>query len=113
MGDQLNHSFQRNKGFGAPVDGNEGKESMFDLVPFAGGGRIVGYRDGEMFFVGQSLQGFLPQLVSHPIASSPIGGDQEFVRLGIEAFATVFPPSPCKCDYLMGSWPLRGLSTRL
>src|SRR5258708_19643956 len=47
-----------------------------------------------MFFVGQSLQGFLPQLVSHPIASSPIGGDQELMRLGIEAFATVFPPSP-------------------
>ena len=35
MGDQLNHRFQRRERFGAPVDGDERKEAMLDLVPTA------------------------------------------------------------------------------
>ena len=35
MRDQLNDGFQRRERFGTPVDGNEGKEAVFDLVPTA------------------------------------------------------------------------------
>jgi hypothetical protein len=35
MGDQLNDCFQRRQGLSPPVDGNERKEPMFDLVPRA------------------------------------------------------------------------------
>ena len=35
MRDQLNDGFQRRERVGTPVDGNEGKEAVFDLVPRA------------------------------------------------------------------------------
>ena len=35
MRDQLNNGFQRRERCGSPVDGNEGKEAMLDLVPRA------------------------------------------------------------------------------
>ena len=38
MRDQLNDGFQRRERVGTPVDGNEGKESMFNCVPLAGRG---------------------------------------------------------------------------
>jgi hypothetical protein len=31
--DQFNNGFQRGEWFGTPIDGNEGKEAVFDLVP--------------------------------------------------------------------------------
>src|SRR6266566_4063917 len=59
-----------------------------------GSGRIMSHGDREVFFIGQRLEGFLPQFVSHAIATSPIGSDQEFVSLGIKSFAKVLPPPP-------------------
>jgi hypothetical protein len=35
MRDQFNHGFQRGEWFSTPIDGNEGKEAVFDLVPTA------------------------------------------------------------------------------
>ena len=52
----------------------------------------MGYGDRELFFIRQDLQGFLPQLVAHAEAASPISRDQQFVRLGIEPFAARLPP---------------------
>ena len=34
MRNQLNHRFQRRERFGTPIDGNERKEPVLDLVPF-------------------------------------------------------------------------------
>ena len=50
--------------------------------------------DRQLFFIGQGLQGLLPQLVAHAIAAASISGDQQFVCLGIEPFAAVLPPPP-------------------
>jgi hypothetical protein len=94
MRDQLNDGFQGDERFGTPVDGNERKEPVFDLVPFAGGRRIMRHGDAELFFIGQGLQGLLPQLVAYAIAASPISGDQEFGCLRIQPFAAAFPPPP-------------------
>jgi hypothetical protein len=35
MRDELKNDLKGGEGFGSPVDRNEGKESMFDLVPTA------------------------------------------------------------------------------
>src|SRR5260370_22030631 len=94
MRDQLNDRFQRGERFGTPVDGNERKEAMLDLVPFAGGRRIMRHGDRKLFFSGQGLQGLLPQLVAYAIAASPISGDQEFGCLRIQLFAAALPPPP-------------------
>ncbi len=58
MRDQLQHDFKRGERFGSPVDGNEGKESMLNFVPLAGGRRIMSHRDRQVFFIGQFLQLF-------------------------------------------------------
>jgi hypothetical protein len=50
--------------------------------------------DRELFFIGQGLQGLLPQLVARPIAAAPIGGDEEVVCLGKKLFAIVLLPPP-------------------
>jgi len=49
------------------------------------------YGDGELFFIGQGLQGLLPQFVAHAIAASSIRSDQQVMRLRIEPFAVVLP----------------------
>jgi len=51
----------------------------------------MGDRDRELFFIGQRLQGLLPQRVAHTEAFSPISGDQQFVSRRIELFAAVLP----------------------
>ena len=71
MRDQLQHDFKGGERFGSPVDGNEGKESMLNLVPLAGGRRIMSYGDREVFFIGQFLQLFLPEPISGPIGAPP------------------------------------------
>src|SRR5712692_9313170 len=55
MREQFKNDLKGGERFGAPVDGNEGEEPMFDLVPFAGCRRIMTHRDAEMFFIGQLL----------------------------------------------------------
>ena len=60
VGDQFNDRFQRGQRLGAPVDGDKGKESVFDLVPFAGAWRKMADGDGEPGLVGQSLHLTLP-----------------------------------------------------
>src|SRR5258708_12931941 len=72
MRDQLNDGFQRRERLGTPIDGNEGKEAMLDLVPFAGGRRIMRHGDGELFLISQGLQGLLPQLVPLSIPPSSL-----------------------------------------
>ena len=52
MREQFQHDLQGGEGFGSPIDGNEGKESMFNLVPFARGRRVMRYRDRELFLIG-------------------------------------------------------------
>ena len=94
MRDQLNHRFQRCERFGTPIDGDERKEAVFDLVPLACSGRIMRDRDRELFFIGQGLQSLLPQLVAHAIAAPTVGCDQQFGCLRIESFAAALPPSP-------------------
>lgn len=92
MREQFKHDLKGGEGFGSPVDGNEGKESMFNLVPFAGGRRIMSHGDHQLFFIGQFLQLFLPEPISCPLGATSIGCDQQLLFSWIEHFATALPP---------------------
>jgi hypothetical protein len=41
MRDELKYDFQRREGFGTPIDRDKGKQTMLNLVPFAGGRWIL------------------------------------------------------------------------
>ena len=58
--DQLNDDLMADQRLSAPVAGDEGKQAMLDLVPFAGAGRQVTDGDRDIEFVGQLLQLQLP-----------------------------------------------------
>ena len=60
MRDEFNHRFQGNQGLGAPIEGDVGKEPMFDLVPFTRSRREMAHGDAEPGLVGQVLHLALP-----------------------------------------------------
>lgn len=94
MRKQFQHDLEGGKRFGSPVDRDEGKESVFDLVPFTGCRRILCHRDGELLFIDELLQLFLPESMFHAIGSTTISSDQESFFAGIERFPPLLPPSP-------------------
>ena len=55
-GNQLDDRAIAAQGLAAPVDGDERKQAMLDLVPLAGAGRQMADRDGKLEFVGQLLK---------------------------------------------------------
>ena len=105
MREQFQYDLKRDERFGSPVDGNEGKESMLNLVPLAGGRWLMSHRDREAFLVGKFLEFLLPKTISCPIRATPIRRDQQFVVIAIERFAKVSPPSSdtlhCKLSRIM------------
>jgi hypothetical protein len=58
MRDEFENDLKGGEGFGSPVDGNEGKQAMFNFVPLAGRRWVMNYRDRELFLVGQFLELF-------------------------------------------------------
>ena len=55
-GDQLDDGAVGAQGLTAPVDADERKETMLDLVPFAGSWREMANRNGKFELTGQFLQ---------------------------------------------------------
>src|ERR1700730_5610788 len=92
MRNQFKYHFQGDERLGSPIDGNEGKESMLDLIPFTGGWRKMDHRDGDLFFIGKFLQFFLPQSIPYPIGTTTISGDQQLALFWIERFSPLLPP---------------------
>ena len=60
-GDQIDDHAIADQGFGAPILGDEGEQTMLDLVPFAGSRREVMNFDRYAEFVGQPLQLAFPR----------------------------------------------------
>ena len=60
MRDEFNNCFQGDQRFGTPIEGDVGKEPMFDLVPFTGSWGEMAYRDAEPGLVGKLLHLALP-----------------------------------------------------
>ena len=66
---------------------------MLDLVPFAGAGREVAYRDGQRGLIGEFLQFQFPQPQAPSVAAPAVGGDQDRLRLRINAPTLSAPPT--------------------
>ena len=62
--DELKNDLKGGEGSGSPIDGNERKESMLDLVPFTSRRWIMSHGDREARLVGQLLQLLLPPSTS-------------------------------------------------
>jgi len=58
----------------APVDSDERKQAMLDLVPLAGAGRQVANRCGKLELVGQFLKLDFPKTHTISVAATTIGG---------------------------------------
>jgi hypothetical protein len=77
FGPLIGHDLVRHEGLSAPVLGDEGEETMFDLVPFARTGREMadGYREAEL--VDELLKLDLPQPEPIAVTASSIRSDKE------------------------------------
>ena len=71
MRDEFQNHFKRGEGFSPPVERNESKQSMLDLVPFAGGRWIMRHRDRQLFFIGQVLKLFFQSRFFTPLEPPP------------------------------------------
>src|SRR5262245_64439692 len=58
--DEVHDDLVCGKRTATPILGDETEQSVLDLVPLAGAGRKVTDMQGDVQFVGQNLQGFLP-----------------------------------------------------
>src|SRR5260370_23712747 len=95
MRNELKNELERREGCGSPVDGNERKEPMFNLVPFAGGRRILNHGDRELLFIGARPGAFSRhEAISRPIGAAPISRDQQRLFAWIKGFARLLPPPP-------------------
>jgi hypothetical protein len=54
--DELDDGFEAAQGLASPIEGNKGKEAMFDFIPFTGAGWQVTHRNGNPQGIGQGLQ---------------------------------------------------------
>ena len=92
--DQLDDHRMGEQRLAAPVLRNEGEEAMFNPVPFAGAGRVVGERDRQPGLIGEALQLALPEANAGAVAAAAIRGDQEPGGGAIALPAEGEPPTP-------------------
>ena len=59
-----------------PVQADEGKQSVLDLVPFAGSGRIVADRNRHTSLIAQRLELQFPRAGPTSVASSAVRADE-------------------------------------
>src|SRR5712672_1437426 len=96
--DQSHDHGMGEQGFAAPVLSDEGEEAMFDAVPFAGAGRMVGDRDRQPGLIGETLQVTFPQANARAIAAAAIRGDQQPGGGGVAVAAETAPPTSDALD---------------
>ena len=83
--DQLDHGFVTDKGLPLPVEADEGKHPVLDLVPLARPRRKVAHRDGEPGAIRQPLKFPFPEPEAGAVAPAGIRGDQQ--RLSVTVCA--------------------------
>jgi hypothetical protein len=76
-GDQVDDYAIADQRFGAPILGDEGEQTVLDLIPLAGARGKVSDGDFDADLVGQMLQLALPQAQTGAIAAAPVSGDEQ------------------------------------
>ena len=78
--------------FAAPVRGDERKQPMLHLVPFAGARRKVAHHDGKPRALRQFLQLHLPLAQPIAVTAAAIRRDQQFPAIRIQPPSLDAPP---------------------
>ena len=94
LSDEFDDGFVVTKRFSAPIRGDEGKEAVFNLVPFAGPGWKMTDRNGKACFIREALQLQLPKAQPPAIASASVRSDQYRCGIHMELFSLMAPPPP-------------------
>src|SRR5580700_4473570 len=90
---EVHDGFKVDQRLAFPVQADEGKQPVFDLVPLAGSGRIMANGDRHASFITQRLQMQLPGARPAAVAASAISADQQPRRAAVVPFPVQTPPS--------------------
>ena len=96
--DQLNDRAIAAQWFTSPVDRDEGKKAVLDLVPLARAGWQVANRDGELELIGQLLKLDFPETHTIPIAAATVSRDHQAFGFGMTLLSHRSPPSADRVD---------------
>src|SRR5213594_672649 len=89
---QINNSLKVDQWPTPPVEADEGKQPVLDLVPLAGSRGIVTYSDRSADFIRQPLEFDLPSTQTGSVAPTTVGADQEACRERICSSSVHSPP---------------------
>src|SRR4030043_1680737 len=82
------------KGFTAPIRGDEREQSVFNLVPFAGARRKVTDRKRKTRCIRKLLQLQFPEPQPGAITTTAIRRDEQHPRLRVQRSTFAAPPPP-------------------
>jgi len=91
--DELADDLVADQRLATPVLGDEGKEPMFDAIPFTGAGWVMDDSNGKPGLVDEGLQLAFPQANTKAIAAPTIGGDEQAGCVRIPALTQGEPPA--------------------
>src|SRR5262245_40245028 len=96
--DQLHDNCQRLEWDSLPASGDVAEESMFNLVPFTGAGRVVTEFKLQSGLIGEPLPGPTPQPRSRTVAAATVGGNQQAGRVRVTCAPQPLPPATNRGD---------------
>jgi len=76
VGDEIDDCLVGGQRAAAPVKGDAGEQSVFDLVPFGGAGWVVGDGDGQSGGCGESGEFGFPPPGPVTVGSTAVSGDE-------------------------------------
>ena len=82
VANELHDGLESSERFTPPVFCNLAEEAMLDLVPFAGSWRKVRDMHVETVLIRELLQLYFPRTRAVTVASTGIGGDEDFRGIG-------------------------------
>src|SRR5712692_5665550 len=91
--DQVDDGLITHQRLSPPVHADERKQTVLDLVPLTGAGRIVTNGDRPLNFVHKVLEVELPSPKAIPVAPSSVGTNQKPTSLGIALLPRHLPPA--------------------
>src|SRR5215208_4993587 len=92
VADEVDHCLVCPQGSAAPVDRDEGEQTVLDLVPLARTRREVADVDRHIELVGDPLELVLPHMRPIAVAAARVGGDEDLARLWVALRADSIPP---------------------
>src|SRR6185312_13330604 len=96
--DQLDDGTIAAQRLASPVDRDERKKAVLDLVPLARAGWQVANRDGELELIGQLLKLDFPETYTLTVAAATVSRDHQAFGFGMTLLSHRPPPSADRVD---------------